>query len=205
MEIMAHKKFPVDPRIWGPGTHFCIHMMGMNIKTVEEIPFFIKTVRMLTGHLPCSTCRGHAATFLSKNPPEQYIGNDISKCFKYTVDLHNHANTMTGKGIMSYEDAFEIYTNLMNINSITTMEAEHNCSVNPIGCFDVPQIKSDTAIREMKPEDVPEITLISDIQNVNAAPVIKIIRNTPKILKIIKTRQNSKPKMVRDNVVIDDS
>ena len=109
MEAMAH--FPVDPKKWGTGVWFSLHVTGFDVKSINDIPYFIKTLKLICNNLPCSKCKEHASTFLREHPPESYINKNPDKCFEFTVDLHNHVNSMNGSGHMSYDEARDIYKN----------------------------------------------------------------------------------------------
>src|SRR5579872_3653102 len=100
---------PTDPKKWGPIYWRIIHYIGISITLSGEISFFIKALRNICSHIPCSTCKKHAAMYLEENPPESYIGSTPSKCFEYTVNLHNNANKITGKEAMSYDKALKIW------------------------------------------------------------------------------------------------
>lgn len=105
-----HRLVPSNPSIWGPITWYNIHTMAFSITEEYEIKVFIKMLRAICEKLPCSTCKEHAKKFLVNNPPEKEIGTIPSKCFKYTVDFHNHANMITGKSLMSFDEAFKLYS-----------------------------------------------------------------------------------------------
>jgi hypothetical protein len=123
--VSSHKLVPSDPKIWGPITWYNIHTMAFVINKESEISVFIKLLRSICDKIPCHTCREHAKTFLASNPPETYIGNVPSKCFRYTVDFHNHANLLTGKSLMSFDDAFKLYSdsNLEFDHPLTTISS----------------------------------------------------------------------------------
>jgi len=110
-----NKIVPTDPKIWGPITWYNIHTMAFAVTEENEIKVFIKLLRSICDKLPCNTCKEHAKTFLLNNPPEKEIGSIPSKCFKYTVDFHNHANLMTGGSLLSFDEAFKLYNSKESI------------------------------------------------------------------------------------------
>lgn len=117
---------PVDPKKWGPITWRIIHYNAIDVKSLDEIPYFIKTLRGICSRLPCSTCKKHAAEYLRDHPPEKYIGTAPDKCFRYTVDFHNYTNSLTHASQISYEAALRLYSD-------TFIDAAIDCGEGPPG------------------------------------------------------------------------
>jgi hypothetical protein len=64
--------------------------------------------------LPCDACSRHFLWFRNEHPlPSRQITAEhqpIRDSFwKWTVDLHNHTNNITGKRVISYEEAEEMF------------------------------------------------------------------------------------------------
>lgn len=107
--------FPTNPKILGPGVWYAIHTMAMSCEDIDSCLFFIQFLKAIIESFPCEKCRIHAMTFIEKNPPEKYlhITNDIDEqigMFKWTWDLHNSANKGLGKPIISFSEAWRLYS-----------------------------------------------------------------------------------------------
>jgi hypothetical protein len=113
--VISETKLPSDPKIIGPGTWFTIHTMAMACGDIEACTYFIQFVKVIIDSFPCNQCRLHALKFLQENPPEEYIDefNDLGEqigMFKWTWVFHNNANKLTGKPLLSYSEAWRLYS-----------------------------------------------------------------------------------------------
>ena len=60
--------------------------------------------------IPCIICRNHFIQFCNKNNIESVVSSR-SNLFYFFLDCHNEINKKTGKKIISYDEAFEYYSN----------------------------------------------------------------------------------------------
>ena len=106
---------PTNPRIIGPGAWFAIHTMAMSCEDLDSCLFFIQFVKSIIESFPCEKCKIHAMKFIQENPPEKYLhlSNDIDEhigMFKWTWKFHNSANKGLGKPIITFDKAWELYS-----------------------------------------------------------------------------------------------
>lgn len=125
----AHaKKFPSDPDVFGPGTWFNIHLLGIEATTPEKIRQYIDYIRLVTSRLPCGDCRVHATKYVEMSPPEHFVdivdsnGKPIGM-FKWSWMFHNTVNNRLGKSIVDWDTAYNMY-----------QETDGSEGVCPIGC-----------------------------------------------------------------------
>lgn len=120
-EIHTHHGFPADPRYWGPGAWYSIHLSAYN--NIKDFPAYLK---LMCNNLPCQTCRQHAIQYLLDHPIDNFIDN--LDYFKYTVHFHNHVNKSNGKNIMSIDDAINIFKNTSTIHTSDTKNHQFGMS-----------------------------------------------------------------------------
>ena len=113
--VISKNKLPTDPKVIGPGTWFTLHTMAMACGDPDACIFYIQFVKAIIDSFPCNKCRLHALSFIQKNPPEEYIHiyNDINEpigMFKWSWLFHNHANKGIGKPLLSYDEAWKLYS-----------------------------------------------------------------------------------------------
>src|SRR5438067_1119365 len=65
--------FPTDPKKFGPGVWFSIHLSAVNATEDDDIKYFIKQIKLLIQKLPCNDCSNHAIEYMKNNPIEQFI------------------------------------------------------------------------------------------------------------------------------------
>ena len=61
--------------------------------------------------VPCVNCKEHATAYIEKNYDKlDSICSSRDSLFKFFVDFHNEVNIQTNKPVMSYEDAYKLYS-----------------------------------------------------------------------------------------------
>jgi hypothetical protein len=104
-ELPAH-----HPLRAGPGSWHSIHVMALEVKSVEDHLMVCKFIRIIQNHFYCSICKEHFGKYLEENPPERLLKpprNNIMlearnvdtgetiivpKLFEWTVTFHNKVN-----------------------------------------------------------------------------------------------------------------
>ncbi len=125
---MTGNKFPTDPKIFGPGTWFNMHIVALDADTPEKIQHFIIYIRMIVTKLPCRGCSSHAIKYVETNSPEQFVnltdktGKNIGM-FKWSWMFHNDVNNRLGKPIINWDTAYSMYK-------------DDEMAICPIGCGD---------------------------------------------------------------------
>lgn len=110
-------KYPdkTDPKVWGRPFWFTLHN-GAASYPVNASPYVVQRMMgFILGipvMLPCEKCKVHATNHIEKM--REYLRDICSgreKLFKFFVDFHNMVNKRHDKPIVSYDDAWELYSN----------------------------------------------------------------------------------------------
>lgn len=86
----------------------------MHMKTIHYNPKkdnkeeIIKYFENIKNVLPCEKCKRHYENYLISRPIKFYL-NARDDLIHWLIDLHNEVNYRTGKKILSYKEAREIY------------------------------------------------------------------------------------------------
>ena len=118
-----------DPEVWGPAFWFSLHN-GAARYPVKASPICSERMKgFILGMpvmIPCSVCQDHATAHIEANWSRfDEIVSGRTKLFNFFVDFHNKVNKRYGKPIMSYEDAWKLYTGRTNV---TKLKYEDSCS-----------------------------------------------------------------------------
>lgn len=102
-----------DPSVWGPSFWFTLHNGAVKYPINaskhhrERMKGFILGIPSI---LPCKQCIPHAIAYLESSKPRlDDIVSGRDKLFKFFVDFHNSVNRRYGKPEFSYEDAYKLY------------------------------------------------------------------------------------------------
>lgn len=103
-----------SPAVFGPPLWFTMHNASMHYPdapsplVVEKMKNFIIAIPIL---LPCDSCREHAVTYIDEHFDEiEEACKSKTTLFKFFVDFHNYVNVRLNKPVMSYEDAYKLYS-----------------------------------------------------------------------------------------------
>lgn len=104
-----------DPKSWGRSFWFTLHNGAANYP-VNASPYVIqRMIGFILGipvMLPCENCKVHATNHIEKMKPYLMdICSGREKLFRFFVDFHNMVNKRYNKPIVSYEDAWRLYSN----------------------------------------------------------------------------------------------
>ena len=119
-ENKKHITGHVDTSIWSHSLWFTLHNGSLcypiNPTQVEKrkIKKFILGLPVI---IPCKSCSKHATQFINKMKSNlNIISSTREHLFKFFVDFHNNVNIMNNKPTVSYEDAYELYSNETDLN-----------------------------------------------------------------------------------------
>jgi hypothetical protein len=104
----------MNPKIWGKYVWLCIHIIALGYpdKPSETDKMNYKEYyQNIWKVLPCHKCSVNYRRHLVEMPIEAHLTNNMT-LFKWTVDLHNIVNKETGKRIVPFEEALDLYTRL---------------------------------------------------------------------------------------------
>lgn len=96
-----------DPKYIGPGAWYALHLMCSNADTPEGYRAALHLIHLYATKFACAKCQRHLAEFCAIDPPENYSGAD--GLFLWSWRCHNNANTLTGKGLLPYDDAYDLF------------------------------------------------------------------------------------------------
>jgi hypothetical protein len=116
--ILSDYKDSTDPKYIGPGTWNVIHRRAYKARTAPQQSSFIEFMKDVCYGFPCFTCKGHCTEHIKNHPLEEYIGVlvDIDGqrlpigMFVWTWKFHNAVNARIGKPIMSWNTAYNLYS-----------------------------------------------------------------------------------------------
>ena len=103
-----------DPKEFGCGVWFSIHILAKNCKQDSDEDNFISFMNIISQSIPCKKCREHCVRYMETHKMENYkglidnFGNRIG-LFKWSVSLHNSVNLRLGKPVVSTADAYMIH------------------------------------------------------------------------------------------------
>jgi hypothetical protein len=141
---------PFHPLRAGPGSWHSIHVVALNVKTLEEHRNACQFIRLIQENFYCEICKVHFGQYLEENPPEALVkpprnnvmlevknadtgeGFVVSKLFDWTVRFHNKVNghrrnyngTTTSLSL-SLPEAFKIY-NLRQYDSCESCKVKRS-------------------------------------------------------------------------------
>jgi hypothetical protein len=104
----------ISPNIWGPSAWAFIHLMTLSENdtiTQERLKHYNTFYNTLTHLLPCAKCRNHLEKNLSEMSPITSVKNK-EELFKWTVELHNKINTITGKKVENFDKMYKLWTDI---------------------------------------------------------------------------------------------
>ena len=112
-----------DPEVWGPSFWFTLHN-GASKYPISASPLVIERMKgYILGipfMLPCIACKVHATNHIEKHKKDlDRICSGRDNLFKFFVDFHNIVNKRYNKPIVSYEEAYKIYDNGVNVSVMT--------------------------------------------------------------------------------------
>lgn len=112
-----------DPSVWGPSFWFTLHNgaakypISASRHRRERMKGFILGI---PAFLPCKGCVPHAIAYIEKSKHQlDDIVSGRDKLFKFFVDFHNKVNQRYGKPEFSYEDAYKLYKQGVNLTRMS--------------------------------------------------------------------------------------
>lgn len=95
----------IKPEKWGPLFWGALHAAALGCSNRENLVNFVECYKVI---IPCMSCRQHFEEVLTMNPVPR-VTNPI-ELFAWTVDIHNIVNKSINKTVITYEEAYEIWT-----------------------------------------------------------------------------------------------
>lgn len=107
-----------DPKYTGPGTWNLLHRVSFKARNRQQQLSFIELTKETCYGFSCGTCKGHCTEYIKNHPLEEYLDVlvDINGeliaigMFVWTWKFHNAVNARIGKPIMSWETAYNLYS-----------------------------------------------------------------------------------------------
>lgn len=122
MNIQTATGIASSPDIFGPSYWYILHSGSISYPinptpiVKEKMKNFIIGIPIM---IPCKNCQEHATSYI-----EKYYNNlDIicssrDSLFKFFVDFHNAVNNRLNKPLVTYDDAYKMYSGKVKINKM---------------------------------------------------------------------------------------
>ncbi len=115
--VHRNKLITTDPKVFGPGMWMTFHIMSFNANTLTQSNNFLHLLKPIIEKLPCKECRIHALEFIRKTNYNKYKNMRNNEGlylgpFIYICDMHNNANKLLKKGVISWEKVYSVYNNM---------------------------------------------------------------------------------------------
>lgn len=105
---------PSSPDVWGPAFWFSLHNGAAQYPHkasplwAQRMKHFIRGIPVM---VPCTKCADHATAYVeSRSDDLDEIVSSRDKLFIFFVDFHNFVNKRLGKPLISYREAYKLYT-----------------------------------------------------------------------------------------------
>ena len=99
-----------DPKSWGPGVWFTIHLMAAKAVDTISKELFIDYLNVIIKNVPCLTCQEHATKYLRENPLIGYLTDeDPQGLFRWTWIFHNFVNSRLHKPFVDWNTAYSMF------------------------------------------------------------------------------------------------
>jgi hypothetical protein len=112
-----------NPQFWGSSFWLILHNGALRYPE-QATPLFITRmkgfIKGIPYMIPCHECKQHAIAFIDSRTDNELneICSGRDKLFKFYVDFHNKINIRYNKPIMSYEDAYKLYSGKVKLKTI---------------------------------------------------------------------------------------
>jgi len=114
METRVCNRMRLPPSVWGP---FFWHTMHIAALTYPKDPSYANKraakefFESLAHIIPCPKCREHYQTHLQKMPITPHLDRR-DDLFRWTVQVHNEVNKITGKPIVTEAESIRFYARI---------------------------------------------------------------------------------------------
>lgn len=105
------------PKIWGKNGWKFLHFVTLGYPinpTKEDKEHYYQYFHLLQYVLPCKKCGYNLGDHLEKYPLTDEILSSRDKLVCWGIDLHNIVNHYTGKPMLSYDEAFRQFDEIIN-------------------------------------------------------------------------------------------
>lgn len=116
-------KDPTDPQVWGSVYWFMYHLGSAHYPinpspiTQERMKGFILGLPVM---VTCEKCSDHATAYIESNYSRlDEIVSSRENLFKFFVDMHNMVNKRYNKPVMSYDEAYKLYTGKASVSKLS--------------------------------------------------------------------------------------
>ena len=114
-------KSTADPSVWGPSFWLSLHNGAVRYPVKASPTYQHRMKGFILGipyMLPCDECRQHALAFIDSRASQlDSIVSGRHNLFNYFVDFHNQVNARYGKPLVSYEQAYKLYSSPVKVYS----------------------------------------------------------------------------------------
>mgnify|MGYP001195412702 FL=1 len=121
----------MQPYIWGKYLWTSIHYISLGYPenpSKEEQNDYKEFFENLFRVIPCYTCSENYKDHLQKLPITPQVLQNTKSLFKWTVEVHNLVNKSLNKRLLSYEEAYQLYTKVHEKNNQFMIDCFSNLS-----------------------------------------------------------------------------
>ena len=116
----------------GNGMWVFIHLLSLHATTNELKNNYIMTINSLCQNFPCEQCKPDFENFIKTHPIQNYKIESSAGLFKWSWELHNFVNNKLHKQPMKYDDALQLYKNIICQNCTAKSILTNNLFLKPI-------------------------------------------------------------------------
>lgn len=106
----------MNPNIWGKYGWTFIHMVTLGYPvepTKQSKEDFYQFFHSISRVLPCEQCKNNMQTHLKRLPLTDEVLSSKNNLVKWGIDLHNVVNYYTGKAMLTYPEAINQISQLV--------------------------------------------------------------------------------------------
>jgi len=121
-----------NPKLWGPGVWFNIHLLAAKADDAESKEFYITYINTVINNLPCMECRKHAGKYLEEHPLVSFLtDSDPEGLFRWSWIFHNFVNTRLHKPFIDWKTAHDMFYNENGVcaGDCGSFKSKHRVSV----------------------------------------------------------------------------
>ena len=114
--VIEEKKIPntSSPEVWGEAFWMINHLGSLyapNVVSPEKREKYWGFIDGMPEMLPCKDCSRHARQFVEMHRQQKdKICSSRSDLFRFFVDFHNYVNKRQGKPLITYEQAYKLFS-----------------------------------------------------------------------------------------------
>jgi hypothetical protein len=110
----------ITKKDWGNSFWFVMHYVAANLPdkmTKDHQTSFIALIMSIRFLIPCEECKSHMAAYIAATDIRPFMTSS-KKAFQWTWTFHNNVSGRTGKKVMGFGEAYNLYVENNKIYSM---------------------------------------------------------------------------------------